>query len=80
MSNTVWIAFAENLEQQVENNRRVIEAHLIAHMKKGAQPEDLHDPLIEDLRATNARLRELAAKARSRLVDGAGTGMFDRIL
>ena len=76
----VWTAFAENLEQQVENNRRVIEDHLVAHMKQGAQPDDLYDPLIEDLRATNSKLRELAAQARSRLVQEAATGMFDQIL
>jgi hypothetical protein len=69
MSKAVWTAFAENLEQQVANNQRVIEAHLVAHMKPGAQPEDLYDALIEDLRATNARLRELAAQARARLTN-----------
>lgn len=69
MSKSVWTAFAENLEQQVANNQRVIEGHLVAHMKQGAKPEDLHDPLIEDLRATNVQLRELAAQARSRLAN-----------
>lgn len=69
MSKAVWTAFAENLEQQVANNQRVIEGHLIARLKPGAKPEDLHDPLIEDLRATNAQLRELAAQARARLAN-----------
>jgi hypothetical protein len=69
MSKSVWTALAENLEQQVANNQRVIEGHLIAHMKQGAKPDDLRDPLIEDLRATNAQLRELAKDARARIVD-----------
>ena len=67
MSKSVWTAFAENLEQQVQNNQRVIEVHLTSRMKYGAAPADLSDPLIEDLRAANSKLRELAAQARARL-------------
>jgi hypothetical protein len=67
MCNAVWAAFAENLEQQVENNLRVIDDHILARLKPGAAPEDLYDRLIEDLWNTNAELRRLAARARARL-------------
>lgn len=67
MSTAVWIAFAQSLEQQVEKNKRVIEAHFVGRMKHGARPEDLYDQLIEDLRAVNGKLRELAAQARARI-------------
>lgn len=67
MSNRVWTALAENFELQVANNQRVIEGHLVKRIRPGARPEDLSDPLIENLRNTNAQLRRLAADARSRI-------------